>query len=837
MVIERQRRRDENALRLPPQSPSAFRPRSSTRGAEPGRSRIPGADYVERPTEPYRFLDGSAAAVSDSANRQVGAPTGATAPYAPDLAPNLVPSERAPNEQRDGFVQFLETLTGWLPFVTTDGESLEAYGDRLGDRFGSDIDAAYAWHRERLAGTNRITGTGPSDRQVRDAVRDDFARDLAPRLRAWDPGMSEESARRRAETIVDRMLTRHAHNQDAAEGQATALGVPAPDSEQGRELARRLVPARRTAQRLGGAWPARLQRALQPPPDDDPRIQRLPADIRAQARAMVITGRVELLGRLMAMQNGHGLRTPASTIDTMLDLQARGDIGRDAAVSVISSLERNAPGSRQMLLDRIDSLPADRRRIAYAQLAREHVGMRSTDPAVVGAARTRVFQAVDQLESMSLAEAERALRRGTLGLDGPQMVDIRVGRDTVQIPVYAHPSVSAQDRQRSYDLIQEAYRRVPAPMLRQMLAGEGGEPFAVQLHRGPSLFSDAPDARNPNPERPIGGFFRNDDNQLRLNLDQFDAMSREMGAQRGRAEAMNVIIHESVHLDDDLADSDQGRSYFQAGTTHASEANRTQGQGDLAGAADHYGAIRERHRRLTRDVRSPRGRAYFLLARNPHRTAAQDQRLGEMSRDLAARAGAVSAYAATANPNMRLLGREMAEWWAETLTNYLDPASRDRLRSVDPVAHAAAAHYVALRSQGMSAQEAMPRALRHRLSTAVAGRQGTDLIANAEGSLSSDQLASLDSIADAFDAHASALDGWTPYGNDAGLGAMRRQEAEAGVTSGRALIAQIAQRRQALAADGQGDSTESRRLDGLRQRLERSVATLTQRASALPEAD
>src|SRR6185503_1147886 len=108
--------------------------------------------------------------------------------------------------------------------------------------------------------------------------------------------------------------------------------------------------------------------------------------------------------------------------------------------------------------------------------------MASENPAERAGAMKCVQNAAAQLKTMSTPDAEAAFKRGTLGLDGPEnlRIEYKQGKktQTVDVPIYFHPGVPDKDRDKYRDLLRESYAHVPPALMKHMLAGEGGEPFA-----------------------------------------------------------------------------------------------------------------------------------------------------------------------------------------------------------------------------------------------------------------------------------------------------------------------------------------------------------------------
>jgi hypothetical protein len=401
------------------------------------------------------------------------------------------------------------------------------------------------------------------------------------------------------------------------------------------------------------------------------------------------------------------------------------------------------------------------------------------------------------------------------------------GRDvTTDVPVFFHPGVPENRREHYKAMIAEAYGRIPRPALQAMLRGEAGRPFNLQVLPEGSMYAGQPAQLRPSRESPLGGFFRANDNMIRLNMHELDRAESSPG---GRDDALNTILHESSHYLDDLGDASQDQGFFIDHDVRRSTA-RTEGDGDLAPAWSHFSRMKARRADLIGDMEKPLAREYYRLGRlGDRRTPQENERFHRLERHFAALSGTVSHYGAHGgDDNVRSPGINLGEWFAETNANFLNPARRDHLRSVDPVAHEMARVYNELLERGVPPQDALRQAARFSLSTEVAAQQGTRML-QGNGAPTADQLRELGGITEAFEMHARALDGWQPYRNDPGLIAMRKAEAQAGVREGRAMLAQMDAKLSAM----DPTSTAHRNLSAMRARMQRAVDQLETRANAL----
>lgn len=742
----------------------------------------------------------------------------------------LVPEARmteAPPERPNWFVRILEALFGWLPFVSSDTERLQDHGRQLADRYESDITAFRDGYIAERSRETRSNGLPPSRPELEAEARGVMVDQLATRMTAQ--GVPADVARERAAVVVDAMIARVDANRETNGARAESLGVPAPTSPEAREAAQLAIPAQRTADALGGRWPARMREAMTAPSDSHPLVaaQTTP-ERRERAKAYMIADNVRSVSYLMALERSGQLHVPPSAIDGLLGAERNYLIGPQAVAGAASALSRMPEADRTAMIREIEALPPEKQAYAWAALAREHVALGSSNPAEVTGARARIHNATVQLQSMTPAQAETALRRGTLGLEGPRNLHLTYpGGRSLDVPMYFHPSLTPAERDRHFDLAREAYGHVPHSVMRHVIASEGGEDFNLQALPNGSLLSGTMEPERPRGLDDTGAFYKTTDNQIRLNTSVFDEIMRNDPA-NGRARVIGMILHETVHDLDDLGDASQDLGFFiSANVDAARERERTSADGDLAPAWAHYSAVHRRFEETSQDVGGSReAYRYYSLSRNEHRTAAEDTELLELGARIASRSGAMSPYAASSGVAHR--GGQLGEWWAETYSAYLNPATRERLRQSDPVAYQAAARYTELMESGVPPTEALRTALRFSLSSEVAAEQGQRMLASAPrtGPMDPARLTDLEAIGAGFRDHARALDGWQPYRNDAGLKTMRRSEAEGAATEGRRLIEAIDARRTQLAASGQAGGPEDRRLEALKTSLETSVAEL-----------
>jgi hypothetical protein len=751
--------------------------------------------------------------------------------YAANDLPDLRHDRAAP-ERPCWFVRMLEFLFQWLPGVNTHEQRLQQYGRDLADRHGSDIQAyREAYRRRAEAGPRDIMGRVDTD--PTEAMTEHLADRFQDEARARGRPISRDEALSSARTVVTAMNARLEENRTRNAGRVGDLpgGLTDTAGPEAARLADAYFPAWATANDLGGRWGARLDAAMLAPPADHPVITSNP-DRRDRAANATRLENVRSVSYLMAMERSGQLEhVPPDAIDGLLAAQRAGLIDGESVAEAANALEHMPATERDRTLAAIRAVPEDRRFAAWATLGREHLALRASSETVRAGGIARVNLAAEQLGRMTPAQARDGLDQGTLGLVADRArVTHRVGgrNVTTDVPVYFHPSIPEARREGYRAMVAEAYGRIPKPGLDAMLRGEGGRPFNVQILPESAVESGLGFQRRPDPDAPLGGFFRTRDNIVRLNADEMD---RRTGAgAEGRRDAVGYILHESSHYLDDLGDTDQDRGYFIDHDNMRSH-TRTGADGDLEPAWAHFEASRARYREISENLDDPAIRAWYTLGRRSDRTADQDRTLDRLNRHYAALSGNVSAYGAHGgDDSVTNRGVNLAEWWAETNASYLDPSRRDRLRSIDPVGYQAARHYNEMLEAGVAPNEAMPRALRFALSTEVSARQGTRILDRAGTSPMTDQnFRDIEGITEAFERHGAALDGWRPYDGNAGLKTMRRNEALAGVREGRAMIAEMDERLGTLTAG----SPEHRRLTALRARLDRAVTTLETRANAL----
>jgi hypothetical protein len=801
--------------------------------AELERSR--GGAPLSRPTVPI---------IADGAHPPTGLRPKTT--YALPALPEITEAKPAP-EQKCWFTRLLECLFQWLPGVNTDGDRLRDFGRQLADSRQSDIQAIQDGYNERALSRPPDRFGIPVQRtntnaEARQAMIDTVSRRMIADEAAHGNNMSKDTADERATIVVDAMLARAEENKAANRQNVSGLGLPDPTLPEAPSLAEAAIPARAEANALGAAWTARVNAALATPPANHPWLTSSTPDKVARWAVALRTENVKAVSYLMALQrSGQLANVPSQTIDGLLAAQRAGTIDANAVPDTVSRLGEMNPAERTALLSSIEALPADRKAFAYAILAREHVGLSSSNPNDRQGSMTRVQNAIRQLQGMTPSQAADAFRRGTLGLDGPENVavtyDVKGKKTTVNIPVYMHPALSADQRTRYAALIQEAYSKISYPMMQRIMAGEGGEPFAVRVFNAASIHSDLPTQGRPTSVDPEAGRYEAGDNGIRINADDMDRMLATFPGAEGRSRVVGMILHESAHDLDDLSDPDQMQGKFiTLGPSVANLDARLGPQGDLAPAWRHFSAITSRYDALKRDMDDNDARAAYMLGSRDPRTDVEERAFFRASERVAGRSGAVTPYAANGGDETRRNpGLNLAEWWAETYSNYLNPSTRDRLRTIDPVAFAACQKATELMDKGATPQDAMTQAVRFSLSTEVSGQQGTAILSGTprSASLTADNLRDLDGIADAYEMHAKALDGWTPFGGDKDLAKMRGQEAQAGVTSGRALLDRIAQRKADLLATGRGTSAEFKRLTAIETRLQKAVSDLDARSRPL----
>lgn len=751
--------------------------------------------------------------------------------YAANELPGIRPDE-APPEEPNWFVALLEFLFQWIPGVDTHEQRLEAFGRELADQHGSDIQAfQQAYAAQQAAGSRDAMGRvrGDPEAAMVDHLADRFQADARARGRT----LSREDAVSTARTVVGAMTERLEENREAAAARAGELpGGGETESREARALAGDYFPARAAADERGGEWGARLDRAMAAPPETHPWLTANP-DHQARVANVVRRENVQTVAYLMALEESGQLENvPPEAVDGLLAAQQAGLIDGAAVRETVNALEAMPADERAETLAAINGVPEDRRQAAWATLGREHFALRSSDASVREGARARVALAAEQLEGMDAAGARQALDRGTLGLiEDRARVEHRVrGRTvTTEVPVYFHPGVPESRRDDYRSMVSEAYGMMPRPALQAMLAGEGGRDFNVQILPEASVESGLAYQRRPSADSPLGGFFRTEDNMVRLNADELDR--RASASPEGRQDAVGYVLHESSHYLDDLGDTEQTRGFF-VDTNVRRSRDRIGADGDLAAAWAHFSAARSRFRETRENIEDPNIRQWYVLGRRgADRTPEQDRLFDRMSRHYSALSGSVSSYGAEGgDESVRSPGVNLAEWFAETNAHYLHPERRERLRAVDPVGYQAAARYNELLQGGTPPHEAMREALRFSLSTETSAEQGQRMLDRAgEDPLSAETLDDLDGITDAFEQHAEALDGWEPYDGNEGLRTMRRDEALGGVREGRALLQKLDERLDRLDAG----SAEHRRLSATRARLDRAVTRLEETANDL----
>lgn len=747
----------------------------------------------------------------------------------PDVDPDV-----APPEDSNWFMEIIEFLFGWLG-METDTDRLQMHGQQLADQYGSEFDAYRQSFLDRNADRTMSNGMGVPPERLERVMRQEIADDIAARMQTQ--GVSAEEAQQRAGVVVNAIFDRIDSNAERDGALAADLGLPAADTRHGQALAVRVASARRSAERLADShpeWSQRIDRALQPPADDHPWVAANPEHADA-VRAVVMTERIQTIEYLMAMQQfGELDNVPDSVLDAMLaaqeDYHASGRAVTNAA-AVFDSLDAT---QRQALTAAIEGVPEDRRKFVAAQLALEYGALSSSDHDEVAGAIARIQAASQQVQGMSVDEAQTALERGVFGLERTNLT-LDYGRgQQVDIPVYFHPTLSAEERTQAQGLIREAYGHMPYRAMQAIAAGEGGQPFSVQvLPNGSFNAGGSSDPTRPTGDENTWAYYKTRDNQIRLNMSLM-SHGLESGGAAERQRIVTMILHETVHDLDDLGNTDNDRGFFiHHHADRARDRARTTGDGDLAPAWAHVARTRARFEDISTNVGDdPVAREYYTLGRRTDRTAAEDQRLTQIGAHLAARAGTTTPYSADGGDGQRSI--QMGEWWAETFSRYLNPETRDHLREVDPVAYQAASRYEAALANGTPPDQALRDALRFSLATDVAARQGVSMLSDAPDSgLAAETLDDLDRIATAFEDHATALDGWQAYRNDAGLIDTRGDEARAGVTEGRALLTAIAARRGEI----QTGSAEDRRLAALETRLGAAVQRLEQVSSSMGSAD
>ncbi len=747
--------------------------------------------------------------------------------------PEVDPDVRPP-EDSNWFMEIIEFLFGWLG-METDGDRLEEHGQRLADEYGSEIEAFQRAYMQEHGGRTMSNGIGVPTEHVQRQMKQELVDHIAARMEAQ--GVSPEESQDRARIVVDAMFDRIEANHTRDGATAADQGLPAADTRYGEALGARVASARRSAERIASdhpEWGARIDAALRPPADDHPWIAANP-DRAEEVSAVVMAERVETIEYLMAMQQAGELdNVPDSLIDSMLGAHEQYLASGRAVSNAAAVFDGLSESQRTELTQAIEGVPEDQRMYAAAALALEYGALTSSDPEEVTGAIRRVRTAAQQLEGTSNEDARSTLDRGVLGLERTEMT-LDYGRgQRVDIPVYFHPSVSEADREAARGLIQEAYGHMPYHAMQAVAAGEGGQPFSVQvLPNGSFNAGGSSDPDRPSGDENTWAFYKTRDNQIRMNMSLM-SHALEGGDDAERQRVVTMILHETVHDLDDLGDADNDQGFFiHHHADRARERERISGDGDLAPTWAHVARTRSRFDDVSTNVGDdPQARRYYTLSRNDSRTPEQDAELTRLGAHLAARSGTTTPYSATGGDGDRSIA--MGEWWAETFSRYLNPTQRDHLRSVDPVAHQAAQRYAQALERGTPPADAMREALRFSLATDVSADQGVAMLSDAPRSgLTDETLNDLDLIGRAFEDHATALQGWQPYQNDAGLISTRETEARDAMSHGRGLLTAIQERRGALASAGQQGGAEDQRLAALETSLARSLTRLEQAADSM----
>lgn len=731
----------------------------------------------------------------------------------------------APPEEPNWFMKIIEFLFGWLG-LETDADRLRGYGEQIADEFGAELqafrDAYMRAHGEDRYSNDMLVGVGQHERDMRAAL----VGAIAARMEAQ--GVCPDNAHERAGIVVDAMLAKHEANREANGRRGAELGIPAPESREGRLAAASATATRAAADRISAnhpEWGPRVDAAMTPMPDNHRALRNTSTDEqRDRIRAYVIHERMQTLSYLMALDQQGSLDSLGADKDRIIDgmLAAERDYlaSGPAVTAAISSLARMPEDRRARILAAVDSVPEALQPFAWAQIAREYAAFESSDAAEVEGAVVRIERAAVDLQSMDEAAANVALDRGRLGLEQTTLtLDYGSGR-TIDLPVFFHPAVSAEHRAEALDLLREAYARVPHGVMQAIAAGEAGQAFEVHVLSNASLAA----GNEANPERPttrglLFGVYQNDDNLIRLNM---SALAHGLERPGGRDSAINTIIHESAHELDDLGDaSDEDGFFVPLRIDRDRDRRRLGDDGDLAPSWAHVRRARAHYDEVSNDILdNPDRRRHLELSIMDNRTDAEEAEYRRLSADVAARGGVVTRYAATGGNNYT--PTKIAEWWADTYAHYL--TNPDRLRSIDPVAHRAAERYTAMLEAGTAPDVAMQTAMRFALAPDVAAEQGVRMIgrAPADAAMSDETLSDLEAIGRAFEDQAAALNGWTGYEGDRGLRGLRRGEAELSVEKGRELLTAIANRRAAITTG----SPEDRRLAALETNLRRSITNL-----------
>jgi hypothetical protein len=743
------------------------------------------------------------------------------------------------------FTRFLEWLFHWAPGVHDDEDRLKAYGRSLADRHGSDVQAyldSYGYTDN--ARTRPINDIGVIN--VRQDARDDMVSHLADRMiaeaKANGDTVDRDVAESRAAIAVDAMLAKHDENRASNAIRGIQLSIPeSGETPEASNLASTYFAAKERAQALGGPWPARLEAALHADISADNPIVAGNPDRADRARTAVRESYVANVAYMMALaQSGQLSNVPDAAIDGLLGAQQAGRLNPSAVQQTASALQRLSPEERARVLDAIGSAPPEKQAVLWALVGREHFALSSSDANERLGSIKRIENAAGQARTMNADQVRAAFDNGTLGLEKSTVQLVyRVGKKdvTVQLPVYYHPAISDSERARYGQLVHDAYQNIPYAAVQRMMAGEANTKgtFNLQFYTRATITSGSWSEERPDGLSRTAGWYSTDTDVVRLDTASIErALAAEPG-KAGRNRAINVILHESSHYLDDLANPLAKEGFFITRDPRGQDPRFGDG-GDLAAAWRHFSlgaaAFRDLTRKITEDADAT-SFAQLSIVRDP--TPAQDGAEARVGDRVAGRSGAVTPYAAKGGDEKLSQGGQLGEWFAETSAAYLNPATRDRLRQIDPVAYRAMALFYKELGDGKDVPTAMRDAFQFSLSTEVAGKQGRALIGSAASDkpLSVGALDDLDRIASAYQLHADALDGWTPFANDPDLKSLRAGEAAAGAAEGRHLLEAIAARKQALEGRGLKGSDEYRRLSDVENRLSRSVDMLERRRAAL----
>lgn len=671
-----------------------------------------------------------------------------SAPIVPQLP------DAGPLPERPGWLRRLfEAMFGWIRGAGTDTKELQAYGHRIAEKHGADLLAMRIGLLEQ---------SGLRSDELRDEAKrlitDELATRMQDQAKALGKDLPRDIAMKRAAIVAAAIYERRDEVRQRDGDNRLALPVVEEhDNEAGALLAASYFETLRGANKAGPEWVARLDRVISsefPPtaPGAKPLSDEQKLTWREQA--------VHIVSYFMALERTGDLDgVPPSTVDGMIDAYNAGYAGKGAMAGGISALVSLSEADRARVTSAIESVPADRRPMVAALIAREWLGLSSKNPAAREASIIRIENAAQQANTLNAGAVKRELELGRLGFE---RTDLSINGTIV--PVYSHPSIDAKTKSNDLDAVRQAYAALPSEVLKALVAGEGENAgqFGVHLNTPESMATYEYNPKKSN-LRTADGVFQN--GQLRLDVTRMDA---------------ELILHESGHFVDDLGNPKTNISFFDDPAIDAEK--RVGPGGDLEGLQKHVEKVRGRFAELVADVKDPRAGKYASLM-GKNRKKSEEVEFRDLDRQFAGRAGAVSWYAARGDGGeLRTETQRLAEWWAEVFAAGMspDPKQREYLRAVDPVASAAVGVYAQEMQSGKSTQEAMRAAI----SVLSAGTEAERAAANKDFSQTA-------AITAGFRAQATALDDWKVFLGDAALKAQVKAEATAALKSGEKLAAEL----------------------------------------------